>query len=98
MNQVSCKMHFKKAVRLLSTLPNLEFVKLDNCGTNGRVGLMALNRPKALNALSPQLMNDIIAARSHFENDASIGCVVITGKSHYKLRQKWVVTKIALFI
>jgi len=47
--------------------------------TRGRVGLLTLNRPKALNALNDQLMDELGAALLAFEADPDIGCVVITG-------------------
>ncbi|MEO8132859.1 MAG: enoyl-CoA hydratase [Betaproteobacteria bacterium] len=47
--------------------------------TRGRVGLVTLNRPKALNALSPELMNELAAALDDFEGNDDIGCIVITG-------------------
>ncbi|MFE3446212.1 enoyl-CoA hydratase [Nocardia sp. NPDC059180] len=45
----------------------------------GRVGLITLNRPKALNALNAQVLDDVIAALDELENDNEIGAVVITG-------------------
>jgi enoyl-CoA hydratase len=47
--------------------------------TRGRVGLIRLNRPQALNALNSALLREVAAALATFEADASIGCVVITG-------------------
>ncbi len=47
--------------------------------TRGKVGLVTLNRPKALNALSPALMRELAAALDLFEADDNIGAVVITG-------------------
>jgi len=47
--------------------------------TRGRVGLVTLNRPKALNALSPELMIELTRALDAFEADDGIGCMVITG-------------------
>jgi len=47
--------------------------------TRGRVGLITLNRPKALNALSPELMQELSTALDGFEADEAIGCMVITG-------------------
>ena len=47
--------------------------------TRGKVGLITLNRPKALNALSPALMRELTEALGEFEADESIGAVVITG-------------------
>ncbi|WP_068639240.1 enoyl-CoA hydratase [Thauera butanivorans] len=47
--------------------------------TRGRVGLITLNRPKALNALNDQVMDEISAALDAFEADEGIGAIVITG-------------------
>lgn len=45
----------------------------------GRVGLVTLNRPKALNALNSQVMRECIAALQTFDEDVGIGAVVLTG-------------------
>src|SRR3982075_2927188 len=47
--------------------------------TKGRVGVIRLNRPQALNALNAALIGELAAAIDGFEADANIGCVVITG-------------------
>jgi enoyl-CoA hydratase len=47
--------------------------------TIGRVALITLNRPKALNALNSQLMKELIAAVSAADGDDGIGCIVLTG-------------------
>ncbi len=47
--------------------------------TRGKVGLIMLNRPKALNALSPDLMRELSAALDTFEGDGNIGCMIVTG-------------------
>lgn len=47
--------------------------------TRGKVGLITLNRPKALNALSKELMQELAAAIDEFEGADEVGCVVITG-------------------
>ncbi|MDX2225325.1 MAG: enoyl-CoA hydratase [Rhodospirillaceae bacterium] len=47
--------------------------------TRGPVGLITLNRPKALNALSSPLIKDLGDALDAFENDASVRAVVLTG-------------------
>jgi len=47
--------------------------------TRGRVGLITLNRPKQLNALSPQLMQELAAALYAFDADEGIGAIVIAG-------------------
>jgi len=47
--------------------------------TRGKVGLVTLNRPKALNALNLQLLAELVAAVKDFDADAGIGAVVVTG-------------------
>ena len=47
--------------------------------TRGNVGLITLNRPKALNALSAALVREMGTALDAFEADANIRCIVITG-------------------
>ena len=47
--------------------------------THGKVGLIRLNRPAALNALNDQLMDELGAALSAFDTDEAIGCLIITG-------------------
>ncbi|MGN6581519.1 MAG: enoyl-CoA hydratase [Bordetella sp.] len=47
--------------------------------TRGRVGLLTLNRPKALNALNDTLMDQLGAALLAFDADDAIGAIVITG-------------------
>ena len=47
--------------------------------TRGRVGLITLNRPQALNALNNQLMREVMEALEAFDNDDDIGAMVITG-------------------
>jgi enoyl-CoA hydratase len=47
--------------------------------TRGKVGLITLNRPKALNALNDSLIDEIGIALDGFEADGNIGCIVITG-------------------
>jgi enoyl-CoA hydratase len=47
--------------------------------THGRVGIVTLHRPKALNALNDALIGELGQALDAFESDAGIGCVVLTG-------------------
>ncbi len=47
--------------------------------TRGRVGLITLNRPKALNALCDQLMEELGQALRAMDADAAVGAIVITG-------------------
>jgi enoyl-CoA hydratase len=45
----------------------------------GKVGIVTLNRPKQLNALSNQLMDELGAAVKAFDADEAIGCIIVTG-------------------
>lgn len=45
----------------------------------GRVGILRINRPEALNALNDDVMNGITEGLNAFEADDHIGCVIITG-------------------
>ena len=47
--------------------------------TRGKVGMVTLNRPQALNALSPDLMRELAAALDAFESDDNVGCMIVTG-------------------
>ena len=47
--------------------------------TRGRVGLITLDRPSALNALSNALFEELNRALDTFEADEKIGCIVLTG-------------------
>ncbi len=47
--------------------------------TRDKVGLITLNRPKALNALNRELMSELAQALGRFEDDPAIGCMVLTG-------------------
>jgi enoyl-CoA hydratase len=47
--------------------------------TQARVGIIALNRPKQLNALNGELMDELGVALKAFDADEAIGCIIITG-------------------
>ncbi|AIO25442.1 enoyl-CoA hydratase [Burkholderia cepacia] len=47
--------------------------------TRGRVGLVTLNRPKALNALNDALMDELGDALKAFDADDGVGAIVVTG-------------------
>jgi enoyl-CoA hydratase len=49
--------------------------------TKGRVGIITLDRPEALNALNSALIDDLGQALDNFESDNNIGCVVLTGSA-----------------
>ncbi|MEO1105467.1 MAG: enoyl-CoA hydratase [Devosia sp.] len=47
--------------------------------TVGAVGIVRLNRPKALNALNAQLIDETVEALRAFDADEAIGCMILTG-------------------
>lgn len=47
--------------------------------TRGKVGLVTLNRPQAMNALNNQLMRELMDALEAFDKEASVGAMVIAG-------------------
>ena len=47
--------------------------------TKGKVGIIRLNRPSALNALNAKLIAELSAAIDGFEKDPAIGCLIVTG-------------------
>ena len=47
--------------------------------TRGGAGIITLDRPKALNALSSDLIAELNAALDDFNSNDTIGCIVITG-------------------
>ncbi|MFQ6573009.1 enoyl-CoA hydratase [Pseudomonas sp. UM16] len=48
---------------------------------HGKVGLITLNRPQALNALNAQIVGEINQALDQLESNPNIGCVVLTGSA-----------------
>ena len=46
---------------------------------DGKVAVITLNRPKVLNALNDELMNELGKALLGFDTDDNIGCIIITG-------------------
>jgi len=46
---------------------------------HGRVGIIRLNRPQALNALDATIRNELPAAAEAFDADPAIGCILIAG-------------------
>ncbi len=47
--------------------------------THGRAGLIRFNRPKQLNALNGEVMEEMVTAAEMFDKDISVGAIVITG-------------------
>ena len=57
-----------------------EMILISTQGPDSRkVGIITLNRPKQLNALNDQLMDEMAGALKAFDADESIGCIVLTG-------------------
>ncbi|MGW8375076.1 enoyl-CoA hydratase [Streptomyces sp. ODS28] len=46
---------------------------------DGRVGHLTLDRPKALNALNLQVMEEVVAAAEELDRDPEVGCLVLAG-------------------
>ena len=46
------------------------------------VGLITLNRPKALNALNAQLLGELGQALTAMSNDGNVRCIIITGSEN----------------
>lgn len=46
-----------------------------------RVGIITLNRPKALNALSSTLIDELLSALWSYDKNPTIGAIVITGNN-----------------
>jgi enoyl-CoA hydratase len=60
----------------MTTTPAPELITVT---TEGRVGIVTLNRPKQLNALNDQLMTELGTALKAFDLDDNIGCMIVTG-------------------
>jgi enoyl-CoA hydratase/carnithine racemase len=54
----------------------LEFIKTE---TKGKVGIIQLHRPKALNALCDGLMKEVNEAAKAFDSDANVSVIILTG-------------------
>jgi len=68
-------------VRRLTTRVPVEGAAYENIIVEkaGKVGVITLNRPKALNALNNPLMADVASALDSFKSDDSVGAIVLTG-------------------
>lgn len=64
---------------MTSTTDRTVLTDIRGGGGPRRVGLLTLNRPKQMNALNEQLMDELGAALLAFDADESIGCIVIAG-------------------
>jgi len=69
----------QQTARFYSAESQREYIIVTKAGPNDSVGLITLNRPKALNALCSPLMGELSVALDEFERDAGVGAIVITG-------------------
>ena len=73
----------QKGLRPLSTSPAqyYEYILTERRGEASNVGLVQLNRPKALNALCHGLMEEVRIVLEEMNNDGGVDAIVITGVS-----------------
>lgn len=72
--------YFRQALANYSvSAPTYEMIKTEKAGDNNRVGLITLNRPKALNALCNQLMDELADSLEKMDKDQTLGAIVVTG-------------------
>jgi enoyl-CoA hydratase len=57
----------------------MAYVNIEVRTEAGKVGIVQLNRPKQLNALNNELMDELGAALKAFDADEAIGCMIVTG-------------------
>ncbi|KAK3868938.1 hypothetical protein Pcinc_025716 [Petrolisthes cinctipes] len=69
----------KVARNYASSAPSYKYVLAEKKGEGGCVGLVTLNRPKALNALCGELMEDLKYALLELEADPTVAAIVLTG-------------------
>lgn len=72
--------------KIISNIPQLRclstgysYINVELRGEQKNVGLITLNRPKALNALCDGLMSEVSKAIDEFESDKNIAAIVVTG-------------------
>jgi 2-(1,2-epoxy-1,2-dihydrophenyl)acetyl-CoA isomerase len=61
---------------LTTTPPDLETIRIE---VDGPVGTLTLNRPDALNAMSPELIGELTTAAAWLADRAAIRCLIVTG-------------------
>ncbi|XP_040582096.1 enoyl-CoA hydratase, mitochondrial [Lepeophtheirus salmonis] len=65
--------------RFCSSASSPSLITLQRRGTDSRVGLITLNRPKALNALCAPLIKELIDGLKAYDEDPAVGAIVLTG-------------------
>ncbi|XP_022103455.1 enoyl-CoA hydratase, mitochondrial-like [Acanthaster planci] len=78
-SSVCSKLPLAANFRSLSSAANYENIIVEKRGEKQNVGLIQLNRPKALNALCDALMDDVSNALQKFEADKEVSCIILTG-------------------
>lgn len=74
-----CQLAATQHNRRMYSVGTKQHIIVDTVGEQKNVGLIQLNRPKALNALCSPLMDEVEDALNYFDSTEQIGCVVITG-------------------
>jgi enoyl-CoA hydratase len=67
------------AASFVAAAPSYQHIIVEKQGAKTNVGVITLNRPKALNALCDALMREVSTAIDELEKDKDVGAVVITG-------------------
>ena len=70
---------FSGIIRFLEGMKGLNMGDVILTQRHGRVGVVTIDRPEALNAMNTPVMEGLIAAAAAFDADEDIGCIVITG-------------------
>ncbi|KAK4873587.1 hypothetical protein RN001_012947 [Aquatica leii] len=84
-SNVTTRSNFVNTIKLYSSAginasdKNYEFIKVEKTGAKSNIGLVTLNRPKALNALCIGLMDEVTEALKKLDADESVGAIIITG-------------------
>nr|BAN20816.1 cyclohex-1-ene-1-carboxyl-CoA hydratase, putative [Riptortus pedestris] len=65
--------------RTFASAQTYQNILIEKKGEKQNVGLITLNRPKALNALCGPLVSEVIEALQEFDKDDSIAAIVLTG-------------------
>lgn len=63
----------------MSSVSNFQYILVEKKGEKQNVGLVTLNRPKALNALCDGLMIELQTALNQFDKDENVAAIVVTG-------------------
>ena len=61
------------------SLPAFDNVLLERTGTDDRIGVLTLNRPEKMNALSQELIYDFRDACEYFEADDDVRVLIVKG-------------------